>query len=49
MRASCASDGTELHLTSTEFRLLTDLAGINGKVLSTRGPARACLGLRLLR
>ena len=27
-------DGTELHLTSTEFRLLTDLASINGKVLS---------------
>jgi DNA-binding response OmpR family regulator len=28
------SDGTELHLTSTEFRLLTDLASMNGKVLS---------------
>lgn len=28
------SDGTELHLTSTEFRLLTDLASANGKVLS---------------
>jgi len=27
-------DGTELHLTSTEFRLLTDLALANGKVLS---------------
>jgi DNA-binding response OmpR family regulator len=27
-------DGTELHLTSTEFRLLTDLASANGKVLS---------------
>ena len=27
-------DGTELHLTSTEFRLLTDLASMNGKVLS---------------
>ena len=27
-------DGTELHLTSTEFRLLTDLATVNGKVLS---------------
>jgi DNA-binding response OmpR family regulator len=27
-------DGTELHLTSTEFRLLTDLAAANGKVLS---------------
>ena len=27
-------DGTELHLTSTEFRLLTDLASVNGKVLS---------------
>lgn len=27
-------DGTELHLTSTEFRLLTDLARVNGKVLS---------------
>jgi two-component system response regulator MtrA len=28
------SDGAELHLTSTEFRLLTDLASTNGKVLS---------------
>jgi DNA-binding response OmpR family regulator len=28
------SDGAELHLTSTEFRLLTDLAAANGKVLS---------------
>ena len=28
------SDGSELHLTSTEFRLLTDLASMNGKVLS---------------
>lgn len=28
------SDGTELHLTSTEFRLLTDLASANGKILS---------------
>ncbi|HEY7931853.1 MAG TPA: response regulator transcription factor [Acidimicrobiales bacterium] len=28
------SDGSELHLTSTEFRLLTDLASVNGKVLS---------------
>ena len=28
------ADGTELHLTSTEFRLLTDLASMNGKVLS---------------
>jgi DNA-binding response OmpR family regulator len=28
------SDGSELHLTSTEFRLLTDLAAANGKVLS---------------
>ena len=28
------SDGAELHLTSTEFRLLTDLASANGKVLS---------------
>ncbi len=27
-------DGTELHLTSTEFRLLIDLAGANGRVLS---------------
>ena len=27
-------DGTELHLTSTEFRLLVDLAKVNGKVLS---------------
>jgi len=27
-------DGTELHLTSTEFRLLTDLATANGKILS---------------
>jgi DNA-binding response OmpR family regulator len=27
-------DGTELHLTSTEFRLLTDLASVSGKVLS---------------
>lgn len=27
-------DGSELHLTSTEFRLLTDLASVNGKVLS---------------
>lgn len=27
-------DGSELHLTSTEFRLLTDLAAANGKVLS---------------
>jgi DNA-binding response OmpR family regulator len=27
-------DGTELHLTSTEFRLLTDLASANGRVLS---------------
>jgi two-component system response regulator MtrA len=27
-------DGTELHLTSTEFRLLTDLAAANGRVLS---------------
>ena len=27
-------DGTELHLTSTEFRLLTDLAQANGRVLS---------------
>ena len=26
--------GTELHLTSTEFRLLTDLASVNGRVLS---------------
>jgi DNA-binding response OmpR family regulator len=26
--------GTELHLTSTEFRLLIDLASVNGKVLS---------------
>jgi DNA-binding response OmpR family regulator len=28
------ADGAELHLTSTEFRLLTDLASANGKVLS---------------
>jgi two-component system, OmpR family, response regulator MtrA len=28
------ADGTELHLTSTEFRLLVDLAKVNGKVLS---------------
>ena len=28
------NDGTELHLTSTEFRLLIDLASVNGKVLS---------------
>lgn len=28
------NDGTELHLTSTEFRLLTDLASVDGKVLS---------------
>jgi DNA-binding response OmpR family regulator len=28
------SDGTELHLTATEFRLLIDLASMNGKVLS---------------
>jgi two-component system response regulator MtrA len=28
------SDGAELHLTSTEFRLLTDLAAANGRVLS---------------
>lgn len=28
------SEGAELHLTSTEFRLLTDLASANGKVLS---------------
>ncbi len=27
-------DGTELHLTSTEFRLLIDLAAANGRVLS---------------
>ncbi len=27
-------DGTELHLTSTEFRLLTDLASANGRVLT---------------
>ncbi len=27
-------DGTELHLTSTEFRLLTDLASMNGRVVS---------------
>jgi len=27
-------DGAELHLTSTEFRLLTDLASNNGKPLS---------------
>jgi DNA-binding response OmpR family regulator len=27
-------DGAELHLTSTEFRLLTELASANGKVLS---------------
>jgi DNA-binding response OmpR family regulator len=27
-------DGSELHLTSTEFRLLTDLASVNGRVLS---------------
>lgn len=27
-------DGTELHLTSTEFRLLTDLASVSGRVLS---------------
>jgi DNA-binding response OmpR family regulator len=27
-------DGAELHLTSTEFRLLTDLATANGRVLS---------------
>ena len=27
-------DGVELHLTSTEFRLLTDLAQANGRVLS---------------
>ena len=29
-----SDDGTELHLTSTEFRLLIDLASMNGKVLS---------------
>ena len=28
------ADGSELHLTSTEFRLLIDLAAMNGKVLS---------------
>jgi len=28
------ADGTELHLTSTEFRLLTDLASVNGRILS---------------
>lgn len=28
------ADGTELHLTSTEFRLLIDLASVNGKVLT---------------
>ncbi len=28
------ADGSELHLTSTEFRLLTDLASVNGRVLS---------------
>lgn len=28
------ADGQELHLTSTEFRLLVELAGANGKVLS---------------
>ncbi|HEY1761143.1 MAG TPA: response regulator transcription factor [Acidimicrobiales bacterium] len=28
------SDGAEMHLTSTEFRLLTDLAAANGRVLS---------------
>ncbi len=27
-------DGTELHLTSTEFRILVDLASVNGRVLS---------------
>ena len=27
-------DGTELHLTSTEFRLLTELASANARVLS---------------
>ncbi len=27
-------DGAEMHLTSTEFRLLTDLASANGRVLS---------------
>jgi two-component system response regulator MtrA len=27
-------DGAEMHLTSTEFRLLTDLAAANGRVLS---------------
>ncbi len=28
------ADGSELHLTSTEFRLLTDLASVSGRVLS---------------
>ncbi len=28
------TDGTEVHLTATEFRLLTELAMVNGKVLS---------------
>jgi YD repeat-containing protein len=28
------SDGTEIHLTATEFKLLTELAGANGRVLS---------------
>ena len=27
-------DGTEIHLTATEFKLLTELAGANGRVLS---------------
>ncbi|MDE3064345.1 MAG: response regulator transcription factor [Acidobacteriota bacterium] len=29
-----SDDGAEMHLTSTEFRLLTDLASVSGKVLS---------------
>ena len=32
--AARLADGTEVHLTSTEFRLLTELAMANGKVLS---------------
>ena len=48
-RASCAAAASEVHLTKTEFRLLVELASSPGRVLQPRGPARAGVGLRLLR
>ena len=41
--------GAEVHLTKTEFRLLVELASQPGPGVQPRGPARAGLGLRLLR